>query len=84
MNRHERKEDEVRRLMETGQDPHVPGDLAARAVARGTRLLRRDRIVRRIGWALLALAVVAFVVWASMARPWEVPPAGTTPPLEGF
>ncbi|MCZ0981058.1 hypothetical protein O1L60_24450 [Streptomyces diastatochromogenes] len=31
-----------------------------------------------------ALAVLAFVVWASMTRPWEVPPAGTTPPLDGL
>ncbi|MFI8961181.1 hypothetical protein ACIGO8_03620 [Streptomyces sp. NPDC053493] len=83
MNRHERKEDEVRRMMETGH-PHVPGDLAARAVARGARLLRRDRTVRRIWWTLLALAALAFVVWASVVRPWEVPPAGTTPPLEGW
>ncbi|MFI8826024.1 hypothetical protein [Streptomyces sp. NPDC053431] len=83
MNRHEDKEDEVRRMMDTAR-PHVPGDLAARAAARGTRLLHRDRVVRRIGWTLLALAVAAFVVWASVARPWEVPPAGTTPPLEGW
>lgn len=83
MNRHERKEDEVRRLMD-GSHPHVPGDLGARAVERGVRLLRRDRAVRRIWWALLALAVAAFVVWASITHPWEVPPAGTTPPLDGI
>lgn len=83
MNRHERKEDEVRRLLSAGH-PQVPGDLAARAVARGVRLLRRDRVLRRIGWTLLALGVVAFLVWASVARPWEVPPADVTPPLEGW
>ncbi|MFI8289013.1 hypothetical protein ACIGBL_07680 [Streptomyces sp. NPDC085614] len=83
MTRHEQKEDEVRRMLETPH-PQVPGDLAARAVERGTRLLRRDRAVRRVLWALLAAAVVAFVVWASVVRPWEVPPAGTTPPLEGW
>ncbi|MFF5974074.1 hypothetical protein ACFY7C_21385 [Streptomyces sp. NPDC012769] len=82
MNRHERKEDEVRRMLRAAQPP-VPGDLAARAVARGTRRLRRDRVLRRLGWALLAAVVVAFVVWASMVRPWEVP-AATTPPLEGW
>ncbi|MET9951114.1 hypothetical protein ABZ135_06115 [Streptomyces sp. NPDC006339] len=82
MNRHERKEDEVRRLMRTAP-PAVPVDLAARAVARGTRRLRRDRVLRRIGWALLAAAVVAFAVWASVAEPWHVP-ARTTPPLEGW
>ncbi|MFF6773699.1 hypothetical protein ACFY8W_09055 [Streptomyces sp. NPDC012637] len=83
MSRHERKEDAVRRMMEAGH-PHVPGDLTARAVARGTRLRRRDRALRRIWWTLLAATAVAFVVWASVARPWEVPPAGTTPPLEGW
>jgi hypothetical protein len=83
VSRHERKEDEVRRMLD-GSYPHVPGDLGVRAVTRGIRLLRRDRVVRRIWWALLAVAVVAFVVWASVTRPWEVPPAGTTPPLDGI
>ncbi|GAA2784128.1 hypothetical protein [Streptomyces showdoensis] len=83
MSRHEHKEDEVRRMLESGH-PHVPGDLAARATARGVRLLHRARAVRRIWWTLLGLAVCAFVVWASMVRPWEAPPAGTTPPLEGW
>ncbi|MFJ3900717.1 hypothetical protein [Streptomyces sp. NPDC090025] len=83
-NRHERKEDEVRRLMETAGHPTVPGDLTARAVARGTRLLRRDRALRRLGWTLLTVAAVVFLVWASVARPWEAPPAVTTPPLEGW
>ncbi|MEV6326668.1 hypothetical protein [Streptomyces sp. NPDC051909] len=83
MNRHERKEDEVRRLLSAGH-PQVPGDLTARAVARGVRLLRRARVLRRIGWTLFALAVVAFLVWASVARPWEAPPVDVPPPLEGF
>lgn len=64
--------------------PQLPADLAERAVERGTRLLHRDRAVRRALWTLLAAAVVAFVVWASVVQPWEVPPAGTTPPLEGW
>ncbi|GAA3391636.1 hypothetical protein [Streptomyces roseoviridis] len=83
MSRHDRKEDEVRRMLRAAQPP-VPADLAARAVTRGTRLLRRDRLLRRVGWALLAAAVLAFVAWASATRPWEVPPAATTPPLEGW
>ncbi|MEU8519561.1 hypothetical protein [Streptomyces sp. NBC_01216] len=82
MTRHERKEDEVRRMLDSPH-PQVPGDLATRAVERGTRLLHRDRVLRRALWALLAAAVVAFVVWASVVRPWVVPP-GTTPPLEGW
>ncbi|MFC8509797.1 hypothetical protein ACFU3J_30110 [Streptomyces sp. NPDC057411] len=83
MSRHEHKEDEVRRMLDAAR-PHVPRDLAARATARGARLRHRGRVVRRLWWTLLALAVCAFVVWASVVRPWEVPPAGTTPPLEGF
>lgn len=83
MTRRERREDEVRRLLDSPH-PQVPGDLAARAVARGTRLLRRDRVMRRALWLLLCAAAVAFAVWASVAEPWEVPPAGTTPPLEGW
>ncbi|WP_137993693.1 hypothetical protein [Streptomyces vilmorinianum] len=83
MSRYEQREDEVRRMLESPR-PQVPGDLAARAVERGTRLLNRDRAVRRAGWVLLVVAVIAFAVWASVVRPWEVPPAGTTPPLEGF
>jgi hypothetical protein len=35
-------------------------------------------------WLLLFAAAVAFVVWASMARPWVEPPSQTTPPLTGW
>ncbi|MFE5486584.1 hypothetical protein [Streptomyces sp. NPDC056527] len=83
MTRHERKEDEVRRMLGSTH-PQVPGDLAARAVERGTRLLHRGRAVRRALWVLLAAAVLAFAVWASVAEPWHVPPSETTPPLEGW
>ncbi|MFB7369974.1 hypothetical protein ACFC0D_09055 [Streptomyces sp. NPDC056222] len=83
MTRHERKEDAVRRMLESTH-PQVPGDLAARAVERGTRLLHRDRMVRRALWVVLAAAVLAFAVWASVAEPWQVPPSETTPPLEGW
>ncbi|MFJ3581416.1 hypothetical protein ACIPPS_04135 [Streptomyces sp. NPDC090127] len=83
MSRHEEKEDEVRRLLESPH-PQVPADLAARAVARGTRLLHRDRAVRRALWALLVVGVLVFVVWAAVAEPWHGPPAETTPPLEGW
>ncbi|MEW2413704.1 hypothetical protein AB0953_08275 [Streptomyces sp. NPDC046866] len=79
----DRKEDRVRRLME-GPHPVVPAGLAAAAAARGARLLRRRRALRRAGWALLWAAAVAFAVWASLTRPWEVPPSEVSPPLEGW
>ncbi|MFJ4919757.1 hypothetical protein [Streptomyces sp. NPDC088725] len=78
-----RKEDAVRRMLDLPR-PAVPADLAVRATARGARLLRRRRAVRRALWWLLAAAVIVFVVWASVTDPWPAPPAGTTPPLEGF
>ncbi|MEU2232384.1 hypothetical protein [Streptomyces vietnamensis] len=83
MSRYEDKEAAVRRLLDTPHPP-VPRDLALRAAERGARLRHHARRVRRVLWALGALAVLAFVVWASMTHPWEVPPAETTPPLEGL
>ncbi|MEU2391019.1 hypothetical protein [Streptomyces sp. NPDC007369] len=83
MNVPDRREAQVRRLME-GPYPVVPAGLAAAAAARGDRLLRRRRILRRAGWTLLFAAAAAFAVWASLARPWEVPPSGVSPPLEGW
>ncbi|MFE9814787.1 hypothetical protein [Streptomyces sp. NBC_00236] len=78
-----RNEDEVRRMLETSR-PHVPAGLPARAARRGARLLHRRRWLRRLGLATAAAAVVAFTVWAVMAQPWQAPPAGTTPPLDGW
>ena len=83
MSRHDRKEDEVRRMLES-HHPQVPADLATRAAEQGTRLLRRHLLVRRVGWVLLVAAVIAFAVWASVAEPWVTPPTETTPPLEGW
>ncbi|MFE2874826.1 hypothetical protein ACFXG6_24415 [Streptomyces roseus] len=83
MSAHDRKEDQVRRLLE-GPRPVVPAGLAANAAARGDQLLRRRRALRRAGWTLLALAAAAFAVWASLTRPWEVPPSGVSPPLQGW
>ncbi|MER5963011.1 hypothetical protein [Streptomyces sp. NPDC002057] len=83
MTRHEDKEAAVRRLLDTPHPP-VPRDLAARAAARGARRLRRARGVRRALWVLGVIAALAFLVWASAVHPWEAPPAGTTPPLEGW
>ncbi|MCX4780653.1 hypothetical protein [Streptomyces sp. NBC_01264] len=79
MNRPEPGEAQVRRLLE-GPYPAVPPDLAAGAAARGDRLLRRRRALRRAGWALLWAAVVAFVVWASLTGAWSTPSAEVSPP----
>ncbi|MEW2179436.1 hypothetical protein AB0890_24275 [Streptomyces sp. NPDC005406] len=78
-----RREDEVRRMLEASR-PQVPADLPARAVERGARLLRRGRVLRRLWLMTAGAAVVAFLVWAVMVQPWQVPPAETTPPLEGW
>ncbi|MEU8673737.1 hypothetical protein [Streptomyces sp. NPDC048560] len=81
--RSDRKVDEVRRMLEAPR-PQVPADLASRAAERGARLLRRRRAARRVVVCLMCAAVVAFVVWAGVTGPWESPPAGTTPPLDGW
>jgi hypothetical protein len=62
----------------------VPPDLCADAMRRGGRMLRRRRAARRLMWLVLPAAVVAFLVWASLTRPWVEPPSGTTPPLTGW
>jgi hypothetical protein len=77
------REANVRRLLEQRQ-PSVPYDLYADVVRRGSRMLRRRTLARRVMWLLLFAAAVAFVVWASMARPWVEPPSQTTPPLTGW
>ncbi|MEU3789509.1 hypothetical protein AB0F07_06860 [Streptomyces fructofermentans] len=78
-----RREAEVRRLLEEPQPP-VPPDLYAEAVRRGGRMLRRRRAARRLMWFLVVAALVAFAVWASVAQPWVEPPSETTPPLTGW
>lgn len=78
-----RKEDEVRRMLETPH-PQVPAELAARAAERGGRLLRRRRVLRRLGVLALVAAVTAFTVWALLVQPWQAPPAEITPPLDGW
>ncbi|AXE22702.1 hypothetical protein C0216_03915 [Streptomyces globosus] len=79
----DRREEQVRRLL-AGPHPPVPTGLAAAAAARGDRLVRRRRALRRIGWVLLFAAAAAFAVWASLARPWEIPPSEVSPPLQGW
>ncbi|MEV7387813.1 hypothetical protein [Streptomyces sp. NPDC091215] len=79
MNRTER-EAAARRIMERTPPP-VPPDLYGEVVRRGSRMLRRSHRIRRLLWLLLCAAVVAFTVWAVMARPWVEPPSTTTPPV---
>ncbi|MFH8365928.1 hypothetical protein [Streptomyces sp. NPDC018031] len=80
----ERREDQVRRMLDGPPRPVVPARLALHAAGRGHRMLRRRRVVRTIGWWLLLAAVIAFTVWAVIAEPWATPPMETTPPLEGW
>ncbi|MFZ4157948.1 hypothetical protein [Streptomyces sp. HNS054] len=82
MNRSHREE-RVRRLM-VADPPALPPDLAAEAVRRGARMLRRRTCARRVLWLLLCAAAVVFTVWALTARPWVEPPSDTTPPLTGW
>jgi type VI protein secretion system component VasF len=77
------REATVRRLLEQAP-PTVPPDLHADVVRRGSRMLRRRTVARRLMWLLLLAAVVAFTVWAMTARPWVEPPSQTTPPLTGW
>ncbi|WP_338699941.1 hypothetical protein V2W30_25020 [Streptomyces sp. Q6] len=80
MSLQERKESTVRAVLDAAPPPVVPAELYAEATRRGNRVLRRRRIARQVMWCLLCVAVVAFLVWATMARPWVEPPSTTTPP----
>lgn len=79
MRRPDRKEIEVRALLEAQPHPPVPADLAERALARGLRLARRRRAAAVVLWAFFA-AVLALAVWAGITEPWASEPAQTTPP----
>jgi len=74
-----RRDAEVRRLLDTPH-PVVPLDLAARARARGRRIVRRRRAVHTVLWALLFAATVTGVVLAILAWPNHPTP---TPPHDG-
>ncbi|MFD9335903.1 hypothetical protein ACFWBF_16050 [Streptomyces sp. NPDC060028] len=67
-----------------GPYPVVPAGLAAGAAARGDRLRRRRRALRRACWTLLFAVVVALLVWASLTHAWTTPSSGVSPPLEGW
>lgn len=77
------REAAVRRILERTPPP-VPPELYGDALRRGRRMLRRRTAARRLMWLVLLAAVVAFVVWASMTRPWVEPPSNTTPPVTGW
>lgn len=73
----DRKEEQVRRLLDTPH-PVVAVDLAARAADRGRRVLRRRRVAHTVLWALLLAALITTVVLLSLW--WPAPdPLGTTP-----
>ncbi|SDK40159.1 hypothetical protein [Streptomyces indicus] len=80
----DRKENEVRRLLGAGAAPQVPADLLDDVVRRGTRLLRRRVLARRLVWWLALAGFLAFVVWAAVADPFAPPPSEVTPPLHGW
>ncbi|MGP9018948.1 hypothetical protein ACT1U9_11115 [Streptomyces sp. BR1] len=79
----DRKEAEVRRLLE-GPHPPVPAELAAQAAELGLRLLRRRQAARRLMWLVILAATVAFTVWAARVHPWTAPPSTVAPPVDGF
>ncbi|GAA2320860.1 hypothetical protein OKJ48_28200 [Streptomyces kunmingensis] len=84
MSLQQRQEATVRAVLDAAPPPAVPAELCADAMRRGGRALRRRRIASRVVWLVLCAAVVAFTVWATMARPWVEPPDTTTPPLTGW
>ncbi|GAA2074007.1 hypothetical protein GCM10009801_27660 [Streptomyces albiaxialis] len=73
----DRKEREVRRLID-GVQP-LPPDLAERALAVGTRLARRRRVLRTGVSLLLLVALLALAVWTLAYDPWSSPPPETSP-----
>ncbi|MFR9676139.1 hypothetical protein [Streptomyces sp. TR06-5] len=78
MNLPDRREDEVRRMLD-GAQATLPADLAARAGARGERLLRRRHRLRVVLWTVAIAAAVVFAAWAVTVQPWRAP--ATSPPI---
>ncbi|MEV6552592.1 hypothetical protein AB0M57_28360 [Streptomyces sp. NPDC051597] len=79
----DRKEAEVRRLLD-GPHPPVPPELAVRAAELGRRLLRRRQAARRLMWLVILAAAAVFTVWAWRVHPWATPPSTVAPPVEGI
>ncbi|MER7173019.1 hypothetical protein [Streptomyces mesophilus] len=80
----DRKENEVRRLLDTTGAPAVPAELYDDVVRRGSRLLRQRMVVRRLMWWGAVLGFLAFMVWVAVADPFVPPPSEVTPPLQGW
>ncbi|WP_329175264.1 hypothetical protein [Streptomyces sp. NBC_01477] len=72
-----RRDDEVRRLLDTPH-PMVPAGLVAVATVRGRRTVRRRRFAHHVLWVLLLAAVAAGIALAVMAWPDHHDPAGRT------
>ncbi|MEU4092668.1 hypothetical protein [Streptomyces sp. NPDC026673] len=82
MTPYDRKEDEVRRLLD-GAHAAVPVDLAPRAAERGRRVLARRRVLHGVLWTLLVVGIVTALVLATLW--WPSPePLGTTPGGDGW
>ncbi|MFC7217284.1 hypothetical protein ACFQLX_03735 [Streptomyces polyrhachis] len=82
MSKVDRKETEVRRLLDTPHPP-VPPSLAERCAHRGRRILRRRRLVRWGFWILAAAVLVGLAVWAGLTDAWVGSPDTTTPDFTG-
>ncbi|MEW2221464.1 hypothetical protein AB0939_19580 [Streptomyces sp. NPDC006990] len=80
----DRKEAEVRRLLQQRAAEPVPADLAERALAEGARLLRRRRALGAVLWTGVLAGLLALACWALVAHPWSAPPPTTTPPAVGW
>lgn len=74
----DRKEAEVRRLLEAPAQP-LPPDLADRALALGTRRARRRHLAQLAACALLITLLLASTIWLLATEPWTAPPPATTP-----
>ncbi|MFF3563419.1 hypothetical protein ACFYXS_25550 [Streptomyces sp. NPDC002574] len=73
----DRKEDEVRRLLD-GPHPVVPVGLAPRAAEQGRRLVARRRVLHLVLWVLLLAVLAAALVAAALWWP-DPQPLQTTP-----
>jgi ferric-dicitrate binding protein FerR (iron transport regulator) len=79
---HQRREDEVRRMLDLPR-PSVPAGLAQRAIVLGARMQRRRRASRTLLWTVLLTALAVFLLWVWITDPWSPPPSMVTPPLQG-